>query len=161
VAATQKGEPKILSQPANKRTAGRMRAFLAAYEQTGRVAEAAAIAGITRMMHYRKLETDPAYRQAFEAAEERAAQTLEDEAVRRAVEGVRHPVTYKGKPVKLGRRILYQIQYSDTLLIALLKRFRPALYRDQAVTEQTGSADIVERLLAARQRLAAPRAAAG
>ena len=53
-------------------------------------------------MHYRKLE-DPAYR----AAEQRAAQELEDEAVRRAKDGVKRPVLYKGAPVKIGRRTLY------------------------------------------------------
>jgi hypothetical protein len=41
---TRKREPEILSRPANRRTAARMRVFLAVYEQTGRVNEAAGIA---------------------------------------------------------------------------------------------------------------------
>jgi hypothetical protein len=130
-----------------------MRLFLEAYEQTGRVNEAARIAGIGRKTHYRKLATDPAYRQAFELAEERAGQALEDEAVRRAVTGIRRPVMYKGKAVKLGRRTLYVTTYSDMLLLALLKRFRTALYNGQAVTEHTGSVDIAERMQQARKRL--------
>ena len=152
----------ILSGRANRRTAARMRAFLAAYEHTGRLTEAARTAGIHRCTHYRRIETDPAYRKAFEAAEERAGQIFEDEAVKRAIVGVKRAVMYKGAPVKVGRRILYETQYSDTLLIALLKRFRPALYRaPQVITEHTESEDIGARLQAARQRLAGTRAAAG
>jgi hypothetical protein len=98
----QKPEPKILSAPANRRTAGRMRVFLEAYERTGRVNEAARIAGITARTHYRKLKGDPTYRAAFEEAETQTAQALEDEAIRRAMVGVRRPVLYKGAPVRLG-----------------------------------------------------------
>jgi hypothetical protein len=156
-------EPEILTGAANKRTPARMRAFLAVYEETGRLTEAARIAGVSRQTHYNRVATDAAYRKAFEEAEERAAQTLEDEAVRRAVTGVRQPVMYQGKLVKLGRRTLYVTTYSDMLLLALLKRFRPHLYRDQAVTEHTGPVDIdiVSRMQAARKRLAETRAAAG
>jgi hypothetical protein len=136
-----------------------MRVFLEAYERTGRVSEAAAIAGTGRRTHYNKLKSDPVYRKAFEEAEERAAQTLEDEAVRRAVTGVRRPVMYEGKPVKLGRRTLYVTTYSDVLLLALLKRFRPAFYRDHVVSEHTAPIDLAERLQDARRRLAEMRAA--
>jgi hypothetical protein len=48
---------------------------------------------------------------------------------------------------------VFEVEYSDTLLLALLKRFRPALYRDKVVAEVTGSIDLVERLQAGRQRL--------
>ena len=154
--AKQKREP-ILSRPANKRTAARMRKFLEVYQRTGRLTEAARIAGVDRRTHYRKLE-DPAYRAAFEATEQRAAQELEDEAVRRAKDGVRRPVLYQGAPVKIGRRTLYYVEYSDTLLLALLKRFRPALYREHVTTERTGSTEIVEHLQAARKRFIEMRA---
>lgn len=138
-----------------------MRAFLEAYQRTGRLSEAARIAGVSRQTHYNRYAADPVYRQAFELAEERAAQTLEDEAVRRAHTGVQRPVMYQGRPVKLNGRILYETKYSDMLLLALLRRFRPELYRDQVVTEHTGSVDLVQRLQAARRRLAETRAAAG
>jgi hypothetical protein len=140
-----------------------MAAFLRIYSQTGRVSVAAKAAGIARCTHYRKLATDAKYREAFNQAEHEAGQELEDEAVRRAL-GIREPTTYKGKIVRVGRRTLYHTRYSDMLLLALLRRFRPALYRDHAVitTEHTGSVDVVvERLQAARQRLRETRAAAG
>jgi hypothetical protein len=152
---------KILSRPANKRTPARLAAFLRIYALTGRLGEAAKAAGVHRCTHYRRLASDPLYQKAFRDAEERAGQELQDEAVRRAMEGVKRPMMYQGMPVKLGRRILYHTQYSDMLLLALLKRFRPALYRDHVVSEHTGSVDLVARMQAARKRLVEMRAAAG
>lgn len=131
---------------------GKQRAFLAAYAATGRLCDAASAAGVHRSDHYTWLE-NPTYRAAWDATQDQVAQTLEDEAVRRAVEGTKRPFMYKGAPVKVGRRILYEHQYSDPLLLALLKRFRPALYREHTSTEITGSIDIVERLQTARKRV--------
>jgi hypothetical protein len=152
-----KRKPNILSQPANKRTAARMRVFLEVYEQTGRLTEAARIAGVSRRTHYRKLE-DPVYRKAFAEAEQGAVDALEAEAIRRGRDGVKKPILYKGQPVRQGPRILYLTEYSDQLLIMLLKRFRPALYREHVTAERTGSTEIVERMRAARKRLIEMRA---
>jgi hypothetical protein len=63
------------------------------------------------------------------------------------------PVTYQGLPVKLGRRILYTVRYSDMLLIQLLRRFRPQLYRVHTVAKCADSDEIAKRLMAARQRM--------
>jgi len=137
-----------------------MATFLRIYSEVGRVDVAARIAGIGRRTHYHKLKTDPAYRKAFELAEECAVQALEDEAIRRAKEGVRRPVMYQGKAVKLNGRTVYEIRYSDSLLIALLKRFRPHLYCEHVRAEVTGSVpDLAERLAAARKRVLDMRAA--
>jgi len=136
------------------------RKFLAAYAATGNMSLAARSAGIAKSTHWDWLRAEAArpsgereYTDAFHATQDEAAQTLEDEAVRRAHEGVKRPVMYKGAPVKQGRRILYETEYSDQLLLALLKRFRPALYRDHVTTEHTGSIEIVDRLQAARKRI--------
>jgi hypothetical protein len=63
-----------------------------------------------------------------------AACTLEDEAVRRAHEGLRKPVWYKGKIVG------YETEYSDTLLLAVLKANNPDKFRDRI--EQVNIQDI-------------------
>ena len=134
----------------------KQRAFLAAFAATGSVKEAAAAAGVSKRTPYQWVTNDAVYRAALEGIEEDVGQTLENEAIRRAHEGVSRPVMYKGKPVRTGRgnsRILYETEYSDQLLIALLKRFRPALYRERTVTEVTGSIDLVDRMQAARRRL--------
>ena len=70
----------------------------------------------------------------FEEASEDAADSLEAEARRRAVEGVEEPVGwYKGQAGGVVRK------YSDTLLIFLLKGRRPELYRERF--EHSGPSD--------------------
>lgn len=65
--------------------------FIAAYGETGTITAAADLAGIHRSTHYDWLKTDAAYAGRFEAAKEEAAERLEAEARRRAVEGVLEP----------------------------------------------------------------------
>ena len=75
---------------------------------------AAQAAGVHRSRHYDWLKKDPAYVSAFVAAQDEAVQALEDEAVRRAYEGVEKPVTVAGQRE-------FVREYSDTLLIFLLR----------------------------------------
>jgi hypothetical protein len=105
------------------------RAFLAAYRETASITKAAAAAKIDRTMHYRWL-LNASYKKAFEAAQEEAAQTLEDEAIRRATEGTLEPVFYQGDKCGAVRR------YSDGLMQFLLRGFRPQKYA--ARTEISG-----------------------
>lgn len=153
--------PKRTARPARKRkeptrkTLDQRKAFIAAYGISASITLAASAAGVDRKYHRRWL-ADENYRRAFEAAHEEIGAALEREAVRRAVEGVDKAVFYRGKPVKTGGRRgrqVYETTYSDTLLLALLKRFKPAQYREHTLTEVTGSIDLVERLNAGRQRL--------
>lgn len=109
------------------------RAFLAAVARTGNVTVAAEIAHISRSAHYQWLEADPVYVEAFEDAMEQAAQRLEAEAKRRAVEGVEEPVFYQGKQCGVIRR------YSDSLLMFLLKGALPDKYKERTSTELTGA----------------------
>ena len=100
------------------------------------------------------MKNDATYQKAFEAVAEDIGRDLEIEAIRRAM-GAKRPMYYRGKAVKTGRngRTVYEFEYSDQLLIALLKRFRPALYREHTTTEVSGSIDLVDRMQAARKRL--------
>jgi hypothetical protein len=75
------------------------------------------------------MREDPAYRPRFLEAEKRAARGLEDEAVRRAREGVRKLVLYKGKPVYVHGEPLYETEYSDRLLERLLEANDPERFR--------------------------------
>ena len=81
-----------------------------------------------RQTHYDWMRKDATYPARFAEARERATQTLEDEAVRRAVEGVRRPVLYRGKQVYIQGKPLFDIEYSDQLLIRLLEAFNPEKY---------------------------------
>ncbi len=102
------------------------RAFLAAFRETGNVCLACKAAGVGRSSHYRWLEEEPAYREAFDQAKLQAADVLEAEAYRRAVEGWVEPVGwYKGTAGGTVRR------YSDALLIFTLKGLLPDRYRER------------------------------
>lgn len=107
-------------------------AFLAAFAETGNLSVSAAAAKVHRSMHYAWLAKDPDYREAFEQARETAADRLEQEARRRAIEGTERPVYQGGKLVGTVR------EYSDTLLIFLLKGVRPDVYRDNVSVRHAG-----------------------
>jgi hypothetical protein len=152
-------------------------AFLAAFRVTASITAAAEAVGIERQMHYRWLKEDPEYSPAFEAARDDAAQTLEDEAVRRAYHGVFEPTVYQGEFVypRIEKEVVDQEtgevtklvvnaetpygmrKYSDSLLMFLLKGARPDKYRETWKGELTGPGggplEIVQRLEAARKRL--------
>ena len=98
--------------------------FLTAFRRTGSVTGAAREAGVSRSAHYKWVEVDPEYAEQFENANEEMVDGLEQEARRRALEGVDEPVYYKGERVGSFRR------YSDALLILLLRAKRPEQYRD-------------------------------
>ena len=105
----------------------RVRAFLAAYRLTASITRSAKAAKIRREAHYRLLERSPHYKALFAAADIEAGQTLRDEAVRRAVEGVSRPLFYHGQRVK-GQVVR---EYSDQLLLALLKARYPREFRER------------------------------
>lgn len=61
---------------------------------------------------------------------------MEREAYRRAVDGVEKGVYYKGD------RIATEHEYSDTLLIFMLKARAPEKYRENLKVDHSGSADV-------------------
>ncbi len=103
------------------------RAFLTAYAETGKKGLAAKLAGIDRSAVYQRgWRDDPGFQEALKRAREMAADILEAEAFRRAVEGVEKPVGwYKGKPGGYVR------EYSDVLLIFMLKGMLSDRYRER------------------------------
>lgn len=75
------------------------------------------------MYNYRG--SDPEFEAKVRAALDHAIERLEEEARRRAYQGTLKPVFYRGE--QCG-----EIQeYSDTLMIFLLKAHRPAVYRER------------------------------
>lgn len=96
----------------------RKRQYLAAYSLTGSLVKASEATEISRFTHRHWKETDPEYAEAFQLAYAISTDILEDEARRRAIEGVQEPVFYQGKIV--GHKSIY----SDMLLLAMLKRHK-------------------------------------
>ena len=91
----------------------------------GNVSEAARIAGVNRTTPDEWRAEDRDFEEAWESALEEAADELEKEARRRAVEGVDEPVYYQGEVVGSIKK------FSDVLLIFLIKGARPAKYRER------------------------------
>jgi hypothetical protein len=109
-----------------KLTKERRERFLQALSDTGSVTAASGIAGTSRTRVYELRKADPAFAGAWQEAEEIAIDRLEEEARRRAVEGVPEPLVSAGKLVRDddGQPITVR-RYSDNLLLALLKAHRP------------------------------------
>lgn len=98
--------------------------FLAAYGKNGNITRSARQAKVTRQAVQARREASPEFAVAMKAAQEEAIDLLEEEARRRAVDGVLEPVFYLGKKVGSVRK------YSDTLLTVLLKGNKPEKYRE-------------------------------
>jgi hypothetical protein len=100
--------------------------FLKALAETGSVSTAAAVGGTSRTRVYELRKADATFASAWQEAEEIAADRLEDEARRRALEGVPEPLVSAGKLVRddEGQPITVQ-RYSDNLLLALIRAHRP------------------------------------
>lgn len=112
--------------------AAKREAFLKALALTGVVAKAAAAIGMDRSTVSR-WRADPAFSQAWDEALEEAADRLEAEAIRRAVEGVEEPV-YQG-----GQLVGTRTVYSDMLLGKLLGANRPAKFRERYDVTSAGT----------------------
>jgi hypothetical protein len=90
----------------------------------------------TRRRLYELRHTDADFAAAWRTAEDEGTDLLEEEAQRRAVEGVPRETFDKD-----GNLIRRETVYSDTLLILLLKARRPEKYRDNAKVEHAGDPD--------------------
>jgi hypothetical protein len=105
------------------------RRFLEALGTGWSVSAAAERAGRHRNRFYDLRERDDEFALEWSQAVERGTQVLEDEARRRAVDGVEEPVYQGGELVGVVRK------YSDRLLEFLLRARRPAVYRENARIE--------------------------
>ena len=125
----------------------KQRGFLLAYAKCGNISVAAKAAKVGRRSHTNWL-AEAEYSAAFDDARQEATELLVKEARRRALTGV-----LKGKWYK-GSRCGYEREYSDVLLMFLIKGADPETYRENVHVEHTGELQlIVERLAAARKRV--------
>jgi hypothetical protein len=105
-------------------------AFLASLREWPVVARACEVVDIERSTAYRARDTDEAFARAWDDAMEHGVDKAEQEAFRRAVEGVVDDVYHQG--VVVGQKRVY----SDSLLALLLKGRRKRVYAER--TEHTG-----------------------
>ena len=111
-------------------------AFLEDYVRWANISSACVAAGIHRNTYYNWRESDPKFDAACNLANEAATERLEREAWRRATEGspYRRTSYWHGEPVGTDEKV----EYSDNLMMLLLRARRPDLYRekvDMSVTQ--------------------------
>jgi hypothetical protein len=102
------------------------------------VKKAAEAIGIARRTAYDWKKENEDFAKRWDDAAEAGTDLLEDEAVRRAVEGVPRPVFYQGKVVGAVQ------EYSDELLIRMLKARRKAKYSDRVESAVSNTVRVVE-----------------
>lgn len=99
--------------------------FLETLRATGNVSASARAVGLDRTAVYQHRARHRDFAKSWQDAVEEATDTLEAEARRRALEGTSKPV-YQG-----GCHVGDVQEYSDTLMITLLKAHRPEKYRER------------------------------
>ena len=84
------------------------------------------------------------FRKAFRKAKKQALLYLEVEARRRAVEGIKKKKFYKGEPIvdPVSGQQYEETEYSDAMLMFLLKCQLPEKYGDKSKLELSGSLDL-------------------
>lgn len=108
-------------------------AFCAALAAAGgNVTRACEAIDVARLTAYRWREDDPEFAAAWDEAKSAGLDALEDEALRRAFEGIDKPIVHQGVITDTVR------EYSDTLAIFLLKGGKPEKYRERVSQELTG-----------------------
>jgi len=109
-------------------------AFIAAFQECGTVRGASRASDVSTRSHYRWLADDPEYATAIDEAGRFAAAHLVDVARERAIEGVRkYKFDRSGQPIidpRTGEQY-YDLTYSDTCLIFLLKGLMPERFGDR------------------------------
>ena len=116
-------------------TAAAKARFIDALAASGVVLAAVRAAGVARSVVYEWRAQDEAFRAAWLDALDDSSDLLEAEAVRRAARGTQRPVFYKGEQVGAVT------EYSDTLLMFLLKARRPDRFRDNVNVTHAGRVD--------------------
>lgn len=99
--------------------------FIELLRKCHNVARCARAVGVSRQTPYDARESDPVFAAEWDAVKEEFSDKLETEGFRRAHDGTLKPVFQGGAKVGQVR------EYSDTLLIFLLKGNRPEKYRDR------------------------------
>jgi len=106
-------------------SAPKKRAYLLALSRTGVILRACKAAEISHALPWVWRQDDEVFVLLEQQARKLGAEVLVQEAYRRAVEGIDKPIYYEGKRVDTLR------EYSDTLLIFLMKGALPDIYRER------------------------------
>lgn len=111
--------------PLRAREDGARQRFLASLATGASISAAAKAAGVARQTPYKWRSDDKEFEERWVSSLETGTDALEDEARRRAHDGVKRPV-YHG-----GKRVGYVQEHSDQLMMFLLRARRPEKYRER------------------------------
>lgn len=109
------------------------KAFCDVLAVTDNVSMAAAAVGISTSTAYEHRKTDAVFAAMWAEAQALAADSLEYALRRRAMEGVREPLFYKGEPIidpATGQQA-YKVTYPEASHMFLLRGAKPEKYRDR------------------------------
>ena len=112
--------------------------FFRALAATGIVNSACEAAGVGRSRAFELRKEDPEFAAEWEVAEGIAADRLETEARRRAIEGVDDLVVSRGEVVMFQGRPLVRRVYSDRLMELFLRAKRPQEFSERQRLEHSG-----------------------
>ena len=152
---------RLLSKQGKRRIPALKHQILEVVAQGWSVTRAGERVDVSYMSICRWRKADKEFNDAFEAAYKQGTDRIEDEAYRRAVQGIEKPIFYQGEECAVVT------EYSDSLLTTLLKGRRPEVYRDRlGISGPNGgpveTADVTAReLLASRIAQLATRGASG
>ncbi|UTC27943.1 terminase small subunit [Stenotrophomonas phage A1432] len=132
--------------PPERMSMEKRRLFLRAFATRGIVLDGCKAAGVSRsaVEHWR--ESSEWFDTMYAIAIEEAADRIEGEAYRRAVEGYDEPVIYQGMtttvidPETMQEKQLTVRKYSDSLMAMILRGARPEKYRENYKVEHSGAA---------------------
>ena len=135
------------------RSPAKQTAFLAAFAECACITRAAEAAKVARASHYKWLRDDPEYPARFEEARTQSVDVLIAEATRRAKDGTERLKFHQGELIRIplldadGAPVIdpesgeprmtpyVERQYSDTMLIFLLKAADPTRFNDRLMVE--------------------------
>ena len=120
-----------------------LKVFLRVLEKSGRVTKAAEVSGMGRGAAYALKRRDKTFAKLWQRAISYRAELLEDEAIRRAVGGVKEDVYY------MGGVCGSKTNYSDALLSKLLEGNMPEKYRQNHKIELEGKMAVATLVLPA------------
>lgn len=125
--------PQKLNPTAKKRKPPWIPAFLEGLASTGNVRYSCLRAKVDRKAAYALRNSDAEFAEQWDDALDEAADALELECRRRAAQGIDREKWHRTGTDAKGRAVFKQViekQYSDVLLMFLLKSIRPEKYRD-------------------------------
>src|ERR1019366_9058655 len=110
--------------------------FLRVLASAANILHACQLAKVTRSNVYSRRDNAPDFAAALSTALSEAVDELEIEARRRAKDGCEQAVFHQG--VEIGTKT----EYSDTIMIFLLKAHRPEKYRENFTVKHTGDVTV-------------------